>query len=1504
VSVFGTDRYRVPGNSNYFNLSVPEATAISMTVDSFHENAAFSNSGRSVDISKKSIPPVAELEMGTQNTDRLITITSLAGQGYTLQHFEKRWRYSFSHSGAYWLSSIHSGAAADSVDATSILTRLPRFQPEQFMDARVIKLNRNVGYERRFNLLDSLTLYVEITEPGNYIVTGKGEGVAAKFLMEPFLTSRPKDYQSPPFEDSGFKWDLDAGFYVLTVRPELKGILTLAIEKEGFLGVPDSAIPASMPSVAGATRYGVVNLDSDTYYTLYINRQPGVNAGIVLRPAPVDLSTALPVMQRGNEIISVPIKIPEAGTVRALTVSGAGLDLSLNKQKWVAQLTLASGDYELSIRNPGGETVTYALEFSATRLSESSPLPSLTPTLRSAPNLPSLVAERPVYLDLDRDQPATYVLKVNKPALYRLESTGLLETEGNLRTRTNPSLVRQQANGVGRNFLIQQYLRKGDYQLTVQPRNRSRGHLGLSVARTTIENGGQLSAGVPARATLKAGKGLVHRFAIQENGNYRLRAIGAGRTYLMRLEDADGWPIEPPNIAADITREFDVGEYSMIIRPEAVDARVVTSLDGIRELIQYQGHGPHTISIGQTVQHEWREPETGGQRTPDVWTFAVPADADISIALSNEMGGDLYGGEVNEQNLITTVAPLKPWQGKLAAGQYQLAVKNIRKSNRVRYQVGISSRQLMIGQQRHTAVPASIPIAVGEHGFVELWSYGKNDVRARLLDNKGNVVAQGDDRSNDWNFLIAQQLQAGDYQLEVEAVGNNTQPTEVFMGAPNIRLEDPQALPTVTTISDDDAHVYPLRLPDNKSLLVVQAQSEDVLGLSIEMQKRDSEQAMLWAELGSATGKAPYLLLPYAQSAARSYRLRVWSVDRRNAPVSLQVQAMAPQHYREQQLSKSGIPFDPVPGSDRGSSLAVAAIDLTHPGVFRVDDAANVLWSSQPNRLLSETYNGLLTAGETTLWLAKRIGVNEEASRVSGKRIVLGRLEGGRLQVALPPYQKGQLDIEANEKPIMIIAETRVGQAGVRLIENKPAPESLITGQFAVAQRSAAAVAVNPSDPVLKLWNATDQSEALEVSLRHMSFTINNIKTAEEGLFQEALAAGAALQLQLQPGHKRITLTFPPATAAVLRQQKKIISTHWSGKTALNEVIQSQADEILIVNADTKAQNIAVRVDSLATVADSKAIELVLTQDRLFQRYVANTGQLRIPVQLKRENFRSILRIRGSSQGTYIQHNGRVLRGSDLVIDEPGELLLDHQPGMVLAWLDSQSHELQDTGLQSKDQAKTPFAVLDVTANQTLSLQGEQQTFQTNTQEARQLQLRSDTALITRITYARGKEIVEAHPQGVNFSVYLPAGYTTIAFHGLGQSEMNAVVFVSSAPLVRIGEGYGPESIVSGGGAKMYQFDVSESGPVGLGVQASSDVVSGHLLDGSGNVISRGVVHMPVLAPGRYVFAIRVPPDTLPARVRPVLVGLERPPAGPPWEVIKKYLEQAGRKLDKPSPKP
>ena len=81
--------------------------------------------------------------------------------------------------------------------------------------------------------------------------------------------------------------------------------------------------------------------------------------------------------------------------------------------------------------------------------------------------------------------------------------------------------------------------------------------------------------------------------------------------------------------------------------------------------------------------------------------------------------------------------------------------------------------------------------------------------------------------------------------------------------------------------------------------------------------------------------------------------------------------------------------------------------------------------------------------------------------------------------------------------------------------------------------------------------------------------------------------------------------------------------------------------------------------------------------------------------------------------------------------------------------------------------------------------------------------------------------------------------------------------------------------------------------------KASADVVSGLLMDEAGKVINRGVVQMPQLSPGHYVFAVSVPNNSLPVRVRPALVGIDKPPTGPPLDVIKQYLDEAGLKLNR-----
>src|SRR6185312_430355 len=115
------------------------------------------------------------------------------------------------------------------------------------------------------------------------------------------------------------------------------------------------------------------------------------------------------------------------------------------------------------------------------------------------------------------------------------------------------------ANGVGRNFLIQQYLGAGDYQATVTSQGATHGHMGVRLVQTAVQQGGTLTAGMPARRTLEAGQGLAYSFDIKERGTYRLRALGLGRTFAMRLEDGDGWPLLAPGGPASVEQEMAPG---------------------------------------------------------------------------------------------------------------------------------------------------------------------------------------------------------------------------------------------------------------------------------------------------------------------------------------------------------------------------------------------------------------------------------------------------------------------------------------------------------------------------------------------------------------------------------------------------------------------------------------------------------------------------------------------------------------------------------------------------------------------------------------------------------------------------------------------------------------------------------------------------------------------------------------------------------------------------------
>ncbi len=333
-------------------------------------------------------------------------------------------------------------------------------------------------------------------------------GVEARVRFEPFMMSPPKNYRAPDPRPSPSTWDLDAGFWVLTVEPVKKGIVDVVVKPTGLvdaaLGLVGLGSEVAARPVKASVRFPSVRLDTLHSYAGYLNRQPGVAAGFVVRPLPVDLDEPLPLTQRPGEELRVPFETA-GGLLRAEAEDGSLLDVRVDGGDWQQGLAVTAGTHTAEVRVTGTATVVYSLAVTPHALLATTPLPPVPDALLAGlPDYPVLADGEPQFLDLERDETRTFLLRAAEPALYRLESTGLLETAGTVRTRVVPALNTQSANGVGRNFFVEQYLREGDYQLSVSAQGRSQGHLGRghgegAARRRRRPHRGRPGAGVAAR---------------------------------------------------------------------------------------------------------------------------------------------------------------------------------------------------------------------------------------------------------------------------------------------------------------------------------------------------------------------------------------------------------------------------------------------------------------------------------------------------------------------------------------------------------------------------------------------------------------------------------------------------------------------------------------------------------------------------------------------------------------------------------------------------------------------------------------------------------------------------------------------------------------------------------------------------------------------------------------------------------------------------------------------
>jgi hypothetical protein len=1463
----------------------------------------------------EAVEPAEAPATGPLPWELVVTVSGAPGQPYVLQHFEQRDAYAFHDTGPRWISSVHAGAAEDSIDATALIVDVLPDGARRFLTAAAIPLDSNTSWSRRFNLLEGATLFLEVKATGRYKVVTSGTDTRAR--VEPFFMagSKPEHYESPVFQGANSAWDLDAGFYVLTLEPQMKGIVTVTLGPAVRMGL---GLPAEPQPVQAAARFAPLQLEAGHGYEAYLNHQPGVTAGWVLRPWPVDLASPLPVSQKPGDPLRIPFSLAEAGTLRAETEAGVKIPLSVDGGPWQAEVPVAAGDHSVEIRHDLLGTIAYSLWVEPESLQASTPLPPLPDAaLNALPKLPVLATGAPQFLDLERGQKSTYLVRADKAGLYAVVSTGLLATTGTLRTRTVPALRREQQNGVGRNFMIQQYLREGDYQVTVEALGQSQGHLGLTLETTTLLDGGELRAGMPAHFTLPAGQAAAFKVVITEAGAYNLRALGLGFKFLCRFEDADGWPRIKPNIAADLDQTLDPGTYRFVLLPQPVDARALVLLERKPEALTFSGHGPHALPLEKKVENVWLEPEgpegliEDAVRPPDVWRFELPAKANATIELTEEMQGHLFkAGDAGTE--IAFVPPGRSWRGELEPGVYELSAEASRRNSRVRYQVAVHTDELVTGLERTIRAPGSVSVSVGKDGLVELSSIAPADVRASLSDADGELIAESDDRPDDWNFLIFQRLAPGIYTLNVDPVGAASGDVRVAMRTPAEVELAALGLPFQGNLQlGSDVLLRPLTVDPKADLLLVAARSKDSLGLSVEAQGSNG-----WRTVGTAVDRDAHLEVPLEAGSNRAYRMRVWSLDRHETPLRLSAAALKSPRLSERELRR-GAALPAVAGFD--PALGAAMVELDRPGVFRLADPVPGLRGSglpgSPLTAVSSKEGGVFSSPAERFWLVRPGKPGADLKTIKAERIVIGPGLDAGAQFPVPDGSSVVADLSETDAdgPVLALVTAPAGQPGVRLGEaddhQRTAAEPAAY-QMAVGPRTSVAVALEPRHPVARVWQAgardIGSGETAELRLAQLRFPKPATEKAAWGVLDGKLEGSAARQFELPEGSRKIRLSLGEGTVAVLSHAGTVISTHWQGGAPFEERLDDNAaDRLTLLHLRPGSDPFTVE---LLPRADGEE-PLAFPAGAPFERSLDRAGTLRLTLPATSSqgtNGTSTVHVRGAgsaeTETVLLGRDGTVSRGADLPVGKGGVLLVRHGPGLLLAWLGAPGEETASLWPASgAGQSPVP-----VHPPMSVPLTGRFADLAVAGTAPRVLHLRAPEPIATLLRRAGdpvdGKaDEVEVHRDSGKLDVFLPAGEARLGLRALAGAQLSGVAEITETPVTAITEGLGPEVLLPAGGSRWFSFHVDRPGPIGVGAHADSDIVeielydrSGHRLDEEPKTGKGGVIRMPELPPGDYLLALRSPAGAAPVKARPAVAGLVLPDTGPPADVIQQYLQDAG----------
>ncbi|MBB3650065.1 hypothetical protein FHX14_006308 [Rhizobium sp. BK619] len=1485
IGPFGSIRFETPADLDTFRLELPQSASAVLRAGRTSDTAtAF----QSAVIDKASREPTATLSLSTDSQPSIVEVSGYEGQPFQLRGLRFGTETQFKGSVANLISLDVAGEGGDEIPATALLVRQDSSGKATIVASDLPHLGPGQAWRRRFNLRGPTSLLFEMTQAGQIAV--RTAGVALHADISPVLVGNaPRaDGRNPD------RFDLDAGYYLLRLLPDNNavGIVDLTFGTPGLVPPVQPAAPART-----TISFGIREAEKATRYQIITNAAPGLLTGpravalpadLQLRPLalwqPADAS-AQPQPLPDQPISNMPAPVPQAkgaanDDANALSRPASPADLQIDVHVppggTIAAVDMHNTSVAFATSNERvdakGRTLT--LRFPAPAAARSIVV-SWQPDAAAAQKIASptpaspLIAGQPQFFDLAEDAQKSYRLEVAEGGLYRIETLGRLQTSLRLGTSFLPGLGEAADNGDGHNALLQTYLRAGTYQIDLSVQSSS-GHLGVAVTPASLPTAATLVADGTSRGILSGGRGAIVPIEITHAGSYQLDLYSLGEDLTARLEDAEGWPLTAPGPLSSLSQDFTPGHYRLVILPRDVDTRFVARLRPLIDPPQLQGHGPHPLAFNQSQAFQWREPQgKGDARVPDSWTFDLLADADISIDLTEGMIGTLFRDD-KEQIARFVAAP--QFTGKLKAGHYRIDLTSLAHDDRLDYQVTLNTKDLQPGEARFVNLPAELSFNVEADRVVSLGTFGRSEIKGVLKDEHGAVLERLTGRSDDWNIALSTRLPAGSYTLALDQAAasgtagsqadDNSDDQEADgddqgegddqadLGDIEVQFALPQEQPQPALAENGTASVngasvftFPLPgpLPSNGKdrLALVAAQSTSDLVLSVE--KRDAGGG--WKPQAFARGRTPFIAWPASEGDAQ-WRASVWTLDGGTAPIKTAARSIAGD-MRE----PGDIALEPVAIDGLDLSLNVALAHAPSAGLVDLGPSVDLLAGASADRPLAAAASGLFAPQSDRLWLVSRAAGHVRVSPAQpDAEIALTLSPGDQAVIPAAPALPGKVRLWR--------ADSAFGQPG------------LTAGRgMGVGLNSAVAISDNQD---LHIWNAASD-ESLQMRLRPIDAA--ELEPVQlNGTLTTTVPAFSAQPVKLATGVKRLTLDLAPGIAVVSAPSASQLLNVWSGAAPLSRSTATSTEEIWLVNLTGDAGS--------ARVSLSPGQAITLGNDQIKRRFFGTVGSEEIAVDAMKGD---VLNVSGGA-ATFIGVEGRVLRGETLSVSGPGQLIVDHGAGLVALWL--------ERGGKSPWPKPEPKSM---TLPQSVTLEGEAMAFRLNPAQPIVLDVSTDAPVIVGLEQD-GHRDMQLFPTGAEFHRYLAAGEAVLTLYSTHEGPLSGSLDMTATPVVPVNDGIGAPIVLAPGATALFGFEVRNSGNIGVGLRSDPDLAIGRLLDAKGKALGEGVNQLKQLAAGSYLLEARAPADAPTLIVRPSVVGLSPPPAGPPPEIINDYLQRAGLK--------